>query len=82
MGDATSSMDLPPGRSKLRKAVRLICNKYDIIMKCYFEVLEMATKNRQEYEKDFYAWAIHNAKLLREGRLSEVDIEHIAKEGS
>ncbi len=40
----------------------------------------MAAKNRQEYEKDFYAWAIHNAKLLREGRLSEVDIENIAEE--
>ena len=39
----------------------------------------MATKN-QEYEKDFYAWAIHNAKLLREGKLSEVDIENIAEE--
>lgn len=34
----------------------------------------------QEYEKDFYAWAIHNAKLLREGKLSEIDIEHIAEE--
>lgn len=40
----------------------------------------MATKNRQEYEKDFYAWTIHNAKLLREGKLSEVDIEHVAEE--
>jgi vacuolar-type H+-ATPase subunit C/Vma6 len=39
------------------------------------------TKNIQtEYEKDFYAWAIHNAKLLREGKLSEVDIENIAEE--
>jgi hypothetical protein len=39
------------------------------------------TKNIQkEYEKDFYAWTVHNAKLLREGKLSEVDIEHIAEE--
>lgn len=39
------------------------------------------TKNIQnEYEKDFYAWALHNAQLLREGKLSEVDIEHIAEE--
>lgn len=39
------------------------------------------TKNiHKEYEKDFYAWTIHNAKLLREGKLSEVDIEHIAEE--
>ena len=40
----------------------------------------MATKKDQEYSKDFYAWAIHNAKLLREGRLSEVDMEHVAEE--
>lgn len=40
----------------------------------------MATKIRQEYEKDFYSWTIHNAKLLREGKLSEVDIENIAEE--
>ncbi|HLB41270.1 MAG TPA: DUF29 domain-containing protein [Gammaproteobacteria bacterium] len=33
-----------------------------------------------EYEKDFYAWAVHNAKLLRTGKLSEVDIEHVAEE--
>jgi hypothetical protein len=39
------------------------------------------TKNTQkEYEKDFYAWTVHNAKLLREGKLSEVDIENIAEE--
>src|SRR5262245_7533678 len=39
------------------------------------------TKNiHKEYEQDFYAWTIHNAKLLREGKLSEVDIEHIAEE--
>jgi hypothetical protein len=40
----------------------------------------MAAKNRQEYEKDFYAWTIHNAKLLREGKFSEVDVEHVAEE--
>ena len=40
----------------------------------------MAKNIQQEYEKDFYAWTIHNAKLLREGKLSEVDIEHIAEE--
>jgi len=32
------------------------------------------------YEKDFYAWLTENAKLLRQGRLSEIDIEHIAEE--
>ena len=40
----------------------------------------MTTKRNQEYEKDFYAWAIHNAKLLREGNLSKVDIENVAEE--
>ncbi|TAK79079.1 MAG: DUF29 domain-containing protein [Gammaproteobacteria bacterium] len=34
----------------------------------------------KEYEKDFYAWAIYNAKLLREGKFSNVDIEHVAEE--
>jgi hypothetical protein len=29
----------------------------------------MAAKIRQEYEKDFYSWTVHNAKLLREGKL-------------
>ncbi len=32
------------------------------------------------YEKDFYAWAKENARLMREGRLSDIDIEHIAEE--
>jgi hypothetical protein len=40
----------------------------------------MATKRNQEYEKDFYAWTTHNARLLREGNLSEIDIENIAEE--
>ena len=34
----------------------------------------------QEYEKDFYSWTIRNAKLLREGKLSEIGVEHIAEE--
>jgi len=34
----------------------------------------------KEYETDFYAWTIHSAKLLREGKLSEVDIENVAEE--
>ena|SRR5579872_910584 len=37
-------------------------------------------QKKQEYEKDFYAWAIHNAQLLRKGKLSEIDIENIAEE--
>jgi len=36
--------------------------------------------NRQLYDQDFYAWANEQAALLRTGRLSEADIEHIAEE--
>jgi hypothetical protein len=32
------------------------------------------------HDVDFYAWALENAALLRDGRLSEVDIEHVAEE--
>lgn len=32
------------------------------------------------YEKDIVAWAHEQAGLLRSGRLSELDIEHIAEE--
>jgi len=32
------------------------------------------------YNKDFYAWAIHNAKLIRKGKFSELDINNIAEE--
>ena len=41
---------------------------------------EVTTKIQEEYNQDFYAWTIHNAQLLREGKLSEIDIEHIAEE--
>ncbi len=36
--------------------------------------------NSSLYERDFYAWANTQATLLREKRLSEADIEHIAEE--
>ena len=32
------------------------------------------------YEQDLYAWLTSNADLLRQGRLSEIDAEHIAEE--
>jgi hypothetical protein len=32
------------------------------------------------YEKDFYEWAMENSKLMRLGRLSEIDVENIAEE--
>jgi hypothetical protein len=36
--------------------------------------------NQQLHDRDFYAWANEQAGLLRAGRLSEADIEHIAEE--
>jgi hypothetical protein len=36
--------------------------------------------NSHLYDRDFYAWAKAQATLLRAGRLSEADIEHIAEE--
>jgi Domain of unknown function DUF29 len=32
------------------------------------------------YDRDFYCWSQEQAELLRAGRLTEVDIEHIAEE--
>jgi hypothetical protein len=32
------------------------------------------------YEQDFFAWAQHNAALLRAGRVAEADLEHLAEE--
>ena len=40
----------------------------------------MNAKLHKEYEKDFYAWTMHNAQLLRQGKLSEIDIENVAEE--
>jgi hypothetical protein len=37
-------------------------------------------KANEVYNQDFYAWAMQNAQLLRQGRSSEIDIEHIAEE--
>src|SRR5690242_6255856 len=32
------------------------------------------------YEDDFSAWASETARLLREGRFGEIDVEHVAEE--
>jgi Domain of unknown function DUF29 len=32
------------------------------------------------YDRDFFAWSLEQAKLLRAGKLAEADIEHIAEE--
>lgn len=33
-----------------------------------------------EYQQDFYAWSKHNANLLRQGKLAEIDVFNIAEE--
>ena len=33
-----------------------------------------------QYDKDFYVWTLESAKLLRQGKFKEVDIEHVAEE--
>ena len=35
---------------------------------------------RDLYESDFYAWTRRNAELLRQGRVGEADLEHLAEE--
>jgi hypothetical protein len=40
----------------------------------------MSTKLSTLYETDYYTWTRETARLLREGRLSEVDTEHLAEE--
>jgi hypothetical protein len=42
--------------------------------------MESAMSNTTLYDRDFYAWANEQAALLRAGRLSEADIEHVAEE--
>ena len=32
------------------------------------------------YERDLYAWSLEQARLLKEGRLDEVDAENVAEE--
>jgi len=37
-------------------------------------------KSAELYDQDFYEWTVRNAELLRSGRASEADLEHIAEE--
>ncbi|MCI4626453.1 MAG: DUF29 domain-containing protein [Candidatus Magnetoovum sp. WYHC-5] len=32
------------------------------------------------YETDFYQWALHNAELIRQGRISDIDLDNIVEE--
>jgi hypothetical protein len=46
----------------------------------------MAARSAEEddmsepYDKDVFAWASEQVSLLRSGRLSEIDVDHIAEE--
>ena len=48
------------------------------------ETLKMRAKSLSQaatlYEDDFAAWASETARLLREGRFGEIDVEHVAEE--
>ncbi len=35
---------------------------------------------KRGYDQDFYAWTMHTVELLKHGKLSELDIEHLAEE--
>ena len=37
-------------------------------------------RNEPTYDRDFYAWTQEQARLLREGRLSELDLDNLAEE--
>jgi hypothetical protein len=41
---------------------------------------EPAMSEAARYETDFHAWAMQSARLLREGKLTELDAEHVAEE--
>ena len=40
----------------------------------------MKNFGNHSYDKDFYAWALENAELLRQKKFEEIDIENIAEE--
>jgi hypothetical protein len=43
-------------------------------------VLPEQAEPHADYDQDYYAWLLDNARLLREGRLAEADVAHIAEE--
>lgn len=40
----------------------------------------MSDFNHVSYDKDFYAWTMENAELLRQKKFEEIDVEHLAEE--
>jgi len=49
-----------------------------LICICFYMMKNNMNWLANEYEQDFYQWTQHNAQLLREGKLTEIDILHIA----
>src|SRR4051794_20497343 len=50
---------------------------------CYGEVIIGTSREGSmtgQYDRDFYAWTLEQAALLRAGDLNAADIEHIAEE--
>lgn len=43
-----------------------------------YNIKQMMAKDL--YDRDFFQWTLRNAELLRDGRLDEADLEHIAEE--
>ncbi|HEX6879439.1 MAG TPA: DUF29 family protein, partial [Terriglobales bacterium] len=43
-------------------------------------VIELRFICMADYATDFYGWATDTAAKIRSGRLSEVDLEHVAEE--
>src|SRR5215207_6482370 len=39
-----------------------------------------APTDRLAYENDLYSWALHQSRLIQEGRLAEADLANIAEE--
>ena len=40
----------------------------------------MNSANAQTYDQDYYAWITNHVELLRQGKLAEIDGEHVAEE--
>jgi Domain of unknown function DUF29 len=38
------------------------------------------SRNAAGYDEDFYAWTVEQARLLRSGKLSSLDVENLAEE--
>ena len=55
---------------------RLVCHRHERV-----GIREISMTNATtEYERDFHAWALENAALLRQRQFMEVDVENIAEE--